>query len=96
MYCAASFVTFLGIYTREDHIPRYTPLSLIRVAVLTYVGVSATSLGISSEFSFYFVAIANASSFFGRYTGGNLSDRLGEQDAFSEFSQQANGEIQVR
>ena len=78
MYCASSFVTFLGIYTREDHVLRYILSSLIQVAVLTYVGVSATSLGISSEFSFYFIAIANASSFFGRYTAGNLADRLGD------------------
>ncbi|KIM36456.1 hypothetical protein M413DRAFT_78221 [Hebeloma cylindrosporum] len=69
VYCASSFVTFLGIYT-----------------LLTYVGVSATSIGISSEFSFYFVAIANASSFFGRYTAGNLCDRLGPMNVMIPFT----------
>ena len=46
--------------------------------VLTYVSVSASEIGISDDFAFYFVAIANASSLFGRYTAGLLCDRLGE------------------
>lgn len=45
--------------------------------VLTYVGVSATNIGISSDFAFYFIAIANASSLFGRYIAGSLADRIG-------------------
>lgn len=46
-------------------------------SVLTYVGVSATDIGISSNFAFYFIAIANASSIFGRYTAGSIADRIG-------------------
>ena len=50
--------------------------------VLTYVDVSATSIGISSSFSFYFVAIANAGSLLGRYVAGYMSDRLGKTKLF--------------
>ncbi|KAJ3512139.1 hypothetical protein NLJ89_g3699 [Agrocybe chaxingu] len=45
--------------------------------VLTYVGVSATSIGISTDFAFYFVAIANAASLVGRYCAGVVCDRVG-------------------
>jgi hypothetical protein len=51
--------------------------NLRHFTVLTYVGVSATNIGISSDFAFYFVAIANASSLFGRYLAGSLADRVG-------------------
>ncbi|PPQ91371.1 hypothetical protein CVT25_004138 [Psilocybe cyanescens] len=54
--------------------------------VLTYVGVSATDIGISSNFSFYFIAIANASSLFGRYAAGNLCDRLGAMNVMIPFT----------
>lgn len=60
VYCAAGFVTFLGLYT-----------------VLTYIDVSASSIGIDDDFSFYLVSIANAGSFVGRLSGGLLSDRYG-------------------
>ncbi|KAF9532831.1 MFS general substrate transporter [Crepidotus variabilis] len=45
--------------------------------LLTYVAVTAVSIGISQEFAFYFVAIANASSLAGRFMGGVACDRLG-------------------
>ncbi|KAF9001750.1 MFS general substrate transporter [Cyathus striatus] len=54
--------------------------------VLTYVGVSATSIGISNDFSFYFIAIGNASSLFGRYTGGLLCDRIGPMNVMIPFT----------
>lgn len=47
------------------------------IVVLTYVGISALVLGIPPDLSFYLVAIANASSLFGRYVSGALSDRIG-------------------
>jgi len=50
--------------------------------VLTYVDVSAASIGISPSFSFYFVAIANAGSLLGRYVAGYMSDRLGKTKLF--------------
>jgi MCP family monocarboxylic acid transporter-like MFS transporter 10 len=45
--------------------------------VLTYVSVTATRIGIPSDFAFYFVAIGNASSLFGRFAAGKLSDIIG-------------------
>ena len=53
--------------------------------VLTYVDVSAASIGISPSFSFYFVAIANAGSLLGRYVAGYMSDRLGKTQTFCYF-----------
>ncbi|KAG7442510.1 MFS general substrate transporter [Guyanagaster necrorhizus] len=45
--------------------------------MLTYIDVSAVSLGISAGLSFYLVAIVNCSSGVGRYIAGGLSDRYG-------------------
>jgi hypothetical protein len=45
--------------------------------VLTYIDVSATAVGMSANFSFYLIAIANASSGFGRIISGVVSDRVG-------------------
>jgi len=48
------------------------------MAVLTYITVSAMDTGVSPSVAFYFVAIANAASLFGRYAAGLLCDRLGK------------------
>ncbi|KAJ7231881.1 major facilitator superfamily domain-containing protein [Mycena haematopus] len=45
--------------------------------VLTYIDVSAVSVGVSPDFSFYLVSIANGCSLFGRLAGGIVSDRIG-------------------
>ena len=45
--------------------------------VLTYIDLSAVSVGISPEFSFYLLAIANAGSGLGRISSGILADRVG-------------------
>ncbi|KAJ3479495.1 hypothetical protein NLI96_g9017 [Meripilus lineatus] len=45
--------------------------------VLTYIDVSATHAGISNDFSFYLVSIANAGSGVGRIGGGIIADRIG-------------------
>ncbi|KAI0807869.1 MFS general substrate transporter [Fomes fomentarius] len=45
--------------------------------VLTYIDVSAASEGISENFSFYLVSIANACSAVGRVVGGIVADRTG-------------------
>lgn len=47
------------------------------IQVLTYIDISAVSAGLSSDFSFYLVSITNASSGFGRISGGLLADRFG-------------------
>ena len=45
--------------------------------MLTYIDISAVSVGQSPDFTFYLVSIANASSGIGRFAGGALSDRFG-------------------
>ncbi|KAJ7931716.1 major facilitator superfamily domain-containing protein [Mycena leptocephala] len=45
--------------------------------VLTYIDLSAVSVGVSPDFSFYLVSIANGCSAFGRLAGGIGSDRIG-------------------
>ncbi|KAJ7496845.1 major facilitator superfamily domain-containing protein [Mycena latifolia] len=45
--------------------------------VLTYIDVSATSVGVSPDFSFYLISMANAASLFGRLGSGILTDKLG-------------------
>ncbi|KAM5538087.1 hypothetical protein V8D89_008284 [Ganoderma adspersum] len=45
--------------------------------VLTYIDVSAVSMGISENLAFYLLSIANACSAVGRISGGLLVDRLG-------------------
>ena len=45
--------------------------------VLTYIDVSASAAGISPEFSFYLVSIANAGSGLGRILSGMLADKFG-------------------
>ncbi|KAI0707812.1 MFS general substrate transporter [Earliella scabrosa] len=45
--------------------------------VLTFIDVSAMSEGISADFSFYLLAIANACSAVGRVVGGLAADRTG-------------------
>ncbi|KAF9461812.1 MFS general substrate transporter [Collybia nuda] len=54
--------------------------------VLTYVGISALVLGIPPDLSFYLIAIANASSLFGRYTSGAISDRVGPMNVMIPFT----------
>ncbi|KAJ7580755.1 major facilitator superfamily domain-containing protein [Mycena floridula] len=45
--------------------------------VLTYIDIAAVSVGVSGNFSFYLVSIANASSTFGRLMTGIAVDRFG-------------------
>jgi len=54
--------------------------------VLTYVSVSALAIGMSPSLSFYLVAIANASSLFGRFSAGSLSDRWGPANIMIPFT----------
>ena len=44
---------------------------------LTYIDLSATTIGISPEFSFYLLSIANAGSGVGRLASGILADKFG-------------------
>ncbi|KAJ8700393.1 hypothetical protein PTI98_003422 [Pleurotus ostreatus] len=49
--------------------------------VLTYIDLAATAAGVSPDFSFYLVAIANASSGFGRFASGYVADSHGPINA---------------
>ncbi|KIJ59680.1 hypothetical protein HYDPIDRAFT_43826 [Hydnomerulius pinastri MD-312] len=53
---------------------------------LTYMSVSAESVGVSSDFSFYLVAIVNASSAIGRLSAGLLADRYGPTNTMIPFT----------
>jgi len=44
---------------------------------LIYISVSAVEIGVSKDFSFYIIAIANAASAFGRVSSGLLGDKIG-------------------
>ncbi|KAG0707851.1 MFS general substrate transporter [Suillus ampliporus] len=44
---------------------------------LTYISVSAVAIGVSKDFSFYIIAIANAVSVFGRLLAGLMADKFG-------------------
>ena len=54
--------------------------------VLTYIDLSATTVGISPEFSFYLLSITNAASGFGRVASGMLSDKLGALNVSAPFT----------
>ncbi|KAJ7188786.1 major facilitator superfamily domain-containing protein [Mycena filopes] len=45
--------------------------------VLTYIDISATFVGISPDFAFYLISIANAASFVGRLVAGVTTDKFG-------------------
>ncbi|KAI5985639.1 MFS general substrate transporter [Pisolithus albus] len=73
--------------------PAYTIYCISGVAcflglytALTYLPVSATAVGVSSNFSFYLVAIANAASGFGRLSAGLLADRIGPLNVMIPFT----------
>jgi len=44
---------------------------------MTYLSACATQVGVTNEFAFYLVAIANAASAVGRFSAGWLADRVG-------------------
>ena len=46
--------------------------------VLTYIPLSAVQVGVSNDFAFYLIAVANGCSAFGRISAGLLADRVGE------------------
>ncbi|KAG1756873.1 MFS general substrate transporter [Suillus paluster] len=45
--------------------------------VLTYLSVSAVAIGVPKDFAFYLIAIANATSVFGRLLAGLMADKVG-------------------
>ncbi|KAG2351958.1 MFS general substrate transporter [Suillus spraguei] len=53
---------------------------------LTYMSVSAVAIGVSQNFSFYILAIANASSTFGRVLAGLMADKVGALNTMTAFT----------
>lgn len=53
---------------------------------LTYISVSAVAIGVSKDFSFYMIAIANAASTFGRVISGLLADKIGALNTMAVFT----------
>ncbi|KAG1863613.1 MFS general substrate transporter [Suillus subalutaceus] len=53
---------------------------------LTYISVSAVAIGVSKDFSFYIIAIANAASAFGRVSSGLLADKIGALNTIIVFT----------
>lgn len=53
---------------------------------LTYISVSAVAIGVSKDFSFYMIAIANAASMFGRVISGLLADKIGALNTMAVFT----------
>lgn len=78
VYCLASFSSFLGLYTGLLVLSMSLVLSYRHnTTVLTYIDVSALSVGVSPDFSFYLVSIANGASLFGRLSTGIAVDMFG-------------------
>ncbi|KAG1782396.1 MFS general substrate transporter [Suillus placidus] len=53
---------------------------------LTYLPVSAVAIGVSKDFSFYMIAIANAASVLGRVPCGLLADKIGALNTMAVFT----------
>ena len=45
--------------------------------LITYIDISAVSVGVPSTFAFYLVSLVNAGSAVGRLLGGVVADRIG-------------------
>ncbi|KAG1782395.1 MFS general substrate transporter [Suillus placidus] len=53
---------------------------------LTYISVSAIAIGVSGDFSFYIIAIANGASTFGRLASGLMADKIGVLNTMAAFT----------
>lgn len=66
----------LGLYTGMTVVLIIVVPNILVPSELTYLSVSATAIGVSTDFSFYILAIANAASAL-RVSFGLMSDRIG-------------------
>ncbi|KAG1890889.1 MFS general substrate transporter [Suillus subluteus] len=53
---------------------------------LTYISVSAVEIGVSENFAFYIIAIANGASTFGRLSSGLMGDKIGALNTMVIFT----------
>ncbi|KAG1831883.1 MFS general substrate transporter [Suillus variegatus] len=56
---------------------------------LTYISVSAIAIGVSKNFAFYIIAIANGASTFGRLSSGLMADKIGVLNTMAVFTAMA-------
>ncbi|KAJ7252471.1 major facilitator superfamily domain-containing protein [Mycena rebaudengoi] len=59
--------------------------------VLTYIDVSAVTFGVSPDFSFYLISIANGCSLLGRLAGGITADKIGPLNVLAPMTLIAAG-----
>lgn len=81
VYAIMAFINYLGLFTGK-HIPTQKLINTLKnfaYLVLTYIDIGARSVGISADFSFYLVTIANASSLIGRMMTGFGMDAFGRR-----------------
>ncbi|KAG6380144.1 major facilitator superfamily domain-containing protein [Boletus reticuloceps] len=72
IYCISGITTFLGLYTSAYGVSFHVPGAPIQA-------------GIPNDFAFYFIAIANGASAFGRILAGLLADRVGAINVMCPF-----------
>jgi hypothetical protein len=66
----------LGLYTGTTVVLITVAPDILVSSELTYLSVSAVAIGVSKDFSFYVLAIANAASAL-RVSFGLMSDKIG-------------------
>ncbi|KAJ7491908.1 major facilitator superfamily domain-containing protein [Mycena latifolia] len=59
--------------------------------LLTYIDISAVFVGVSPDFAFYLISIANGCSMFGRAAGGITSDKIGPLNVLTPMTLVAAG-----
>jgi hypothetical protein len=71
-------MSLLGLYTGAVMmITLASCCSELVSTALTYMSMKAIAIGVSKNFSFYFIAIPNAASTFGRLSAGLMGDKVG-------------------
>jgi len=87
IYCLSAVVCYLGFYTRKERV--YLCISSTTLIfsfcfspVPTFLDISALDAGLSPNFAFYFLAIVNAGSFFGRIATALMIDKIGRSITF--------------
>ncbi|KAG1761557.1 MFS general substrate transporter [Suillus occidentalis] len=85
-YCVSGIMILLGLYTGTTSALVIVTPDILVSPELTYLSVSAVAIGVSKDFSFYMIAIANAASLFGRVISGLLADKIGALNTMAVFT----------
>ncbi|KAG2157000.1 major facilitator superfamily domain-containing protein [Suillus clintonianus] len=76
MYCISGIMIVLGLYTGTTVVLVAVAPDILVSSELTYISVSAVAIGVSKNFAFYILAIANAASTL-RVSFGLIADKIG-------------------